>query len=161
MDAKSEEEDSSGTSPDTEGGTKKGEKERVVMKNVKARVALPYWEHLLPSRRVKQPFMGPKWWKGRPVTKKTGVASRTVTYDMGKMLAALTESAQALQSDEGAKSSPCQKKKKKDKGSPRKQRSPLSSKKRAKRAKKHKDKKRKKSNSTSSSQSSKGSSGSN
>ena len=74
MDAKSEEEDSSNTSTDTEGRTKKSEREKkVVMKNAEVRVTLPCLEHPLPFRRVKTPSMGPKWGK---VTKRTGLASK-------------------------------------------------------------------------------------
>ena len=104
------------------------------------------------------------------MTKRTVVASRKeeygrgkqkrriVTYDRGRMTAAPSDPAQDLQSEKGAKASPCQERKKKDKGSTWKQLSPLSSKRSARRANKHKDTKRKKSTSTSSSQSSKDSS---
>ena len=83
---------------------------------------------------------------------------RTVTYDMGKMSTALSESAQDQQSDKGGRGSSTHKRKKKDKKSSPKRGSPLTNKRRAMRTKKQKDKKRRKSSSTSSTSSSKDSS---
>ena len=136
-------------------------KKRIVLKSAEVQVTLPYLEHPLPFRPVGRSSVRPKQWKGRSVTKRTELASRKrrmVTYDMGKMSAALSESTQDQQSDKGGRSNPCQKKKKKEKRSYPKQRSPLSSRRRARKAKKHKDKKRRKSFSTSTSASSKDSS---
>ena len=58
VDGKSEEEDSSSTSPDTEDGTKKSGKERKSSyEDVETRVILLYLEQLPLSRRVKKPSM--------------------------------------------------------------------------------------------------------
>ena len=83
---------------------------------------------------------------------------RMVTYDMSKMSAALSESAQGQRSDKEERDNSIHKRRKKDKRSSPKKGSPLTSKRRAMRTKKQKDKKRRKSSSTSSTSSSKDSS---
>ena len=100
-------------SPDTEGGTKKSERERKSSYEECADASYPSLlgtSFSFPSSE--ETFGEIKLLEREASDKEKGIGKqkrRKVTYNMGRMSAALSESTQYLQPGKGMRSSPCQK----------------------------------------------------